>query len=105
MPATMKSDPELGPTIFVLFGATGDLAKRLVLPAFYRLAQEGLLPRQWLLVGNGRGDVAHEDFRKHVRDVLGEFGPKAGEEGVEGVRRAGVLRRRRLHQRKPRQPA
>jgi len=40
MPATMKSDPELGPTIFVLFGATGDLAKRLVLPAFYRLAQE-----------------------------------------------------------------
>ena len=71
MPATKKSD--LGPTIFVLFGATGDLAKRLVLPAFYRLAQEGLLPRQWLLVGNGRGDVAHEDFRKHVRDALTEF--------------------------------
>ena len=44
MPATTKSHPELGPTIFVLFGATGDLAKRLVLPAFYRLAQEGLLP-------------------------------------------------------------
>src|SRR5437588_650467 len=76
MPATTKSNPELGPTIFVLFGATGDLAKRLVLPAFYRLAQEGLLPKQWLLVGNGRGDVAHEDFRKHVRDVLSEFGPK-----------------------------
>ena len=74
MPAKKRRD--LGPTIFVLFGATGDLAKRLVLPAFYRLAQEGLLPRQWLLVGNGRGDVAHEDFRKHVRDVLGEFGPK-----------------------------
>ena len=76
MPAKNTSDPELGPTIFVLFGATGDLAKRLVLPAFYRLAQEGLLPKQWLLVGNGRGDVAHEDFRKHVRDVLSEFGPK-----------------------------
>jgi glucose-6-phosphate 1-dehydrogenase len=65
-----------GPTIFVLFGATGDLAKRLVLPAFYRLALEGLLPKEWLLVGNGRGDVAHEDFRKHVHDVLTEFGPK-----------------------------
>ena len=64
-----------GPTIFVLFGATGDLAKRMVLPAFYRLAMEGLLPRQWLLVGNGRGDVAHEDFRAHVHDVLTEFGP------------------------------
>jgi glucose-6-phosphate 1-dehydrogenase len=63
-------------TIFVLFGATGDLAKRMVLPAFYTLAQQGLLPADWRLIGNGRGDVAHEDFRKHVRDVLGEFGPK-----------------------------
>src|ERR1700733_59044 len=70
------SAPDPGPTIFVLFGATGDLAKRMVLPAFYRLALEGLLPKQWLLVGNGRGDVAHEDFRAHVRSVLTEFGPK-----------------------------
>ncbi len=71
-----KTSPDLEPTIFVLFGATGDLAKRLVLPAFYRLWMEGLLPRQWLLVGNGRGDIAHEDFRDHVHDVLDEFGPK-----------------------------
>jgi glucose-6-phosphate 1-dehydrogenase len=70
-----KSSPDLGPTIFVLFGATGDLAKRLVLPAFYQLAAVGLLPRQWLLVGNGRGNVTHEEFRAHVRDVLTEFGP------------------------------
>ena len=59
-----------GPAVFVVFGATGDLAKRMVLPAFYRLASEGLLPPQWLLVGNGRGDVAHEDFRAHVRDAV-----------------------------------
>ena len=71
-----KSGPELGPTVFVLFGATGDLAKRLVLPAFYQLAAEGLLPRQWLLVGNGRGDVSHEDFRGHVHSALTEFGPQ-----------------------------
>jgi glucose-6-phosphate 1-dehydrogenase len=63
------------PTVFVLFRATGDLAKRLVLPAFFTLAEEGLLPERWRLVGNGRGDVAHEDFRKYVRDVLTEFGP------------------------------
>jgi glucose-6-phosphate 1-dehydrogenase len=62
--------------VFVLFGATGDLAKRMVLPAFYTLAIEGLLPDDWVLVGNGRGDVSHEDFRGHVRDVLTEFGPK-----------------------------
>jgi glucose-6-phosphate 1-dehydrogenase len=81
MPTAKRSSqsspaPHPGPTVFVLFGATGDLAKRLVLPAFYRLATEGLLPRQWRLVGNGRGDVEHEDFRKHVHEVLTEFGPK-----------------------------
>jgi glucose-6-phosphate 1-dehydrogenase len=62
-----------GPTVFVLYGATGDLAKRMVLPAFFRLFTEGLLPEQWRLVGNGRGDVSHEDFRGHVHDVLSEF--------------------------------
>jgi glucose-6-phosphate 1-dehydrogenase len=67
---------DLPPTVFVLFGATGDLAKRMVLPAFYRLYLEGLLPRQWRLVGNGRGDVAHEDFRGHVHDVLSRSGPE-----------------------------
>jgi glucose-6-phosphate 1-dehydrogenase len=75
-----KSSPDLGPTIFVLFGATGDLAKRLVLPAFYQLAADGLLPRQWRLVGNGRGNVAHEDFRGHVHNALTEFGPRPDKE-------------------------
>ncbi|HEV7965745.1 MAG TPA: glucose-6-phosphate dehydrogenase [Actinoplanes sp.] len=64
-----------GPTVFVLFGATGDLAKRMVLPAFYTLSIEGLLPNDWLLIGNGRGDVSHEDFRRRVYDALTEFGP------------------------------
>jgi len=67
-----------GPTVFVLFGATGDLANRMVLPAFFRLAQEGLLPSQWVLVGNGRGDVAHEDFRAHVRDSVTASGTEPG---------------------------
>jgi glucose-6-phosphate 1-dehydrogenase len=69
------SGQQPGPTVFVLFGATGDLAKRMVLPAFYQLMIDDLLPEEWLLVGNGRGDVAHEDFRGHVHDVLAEFGP------------------------------
>jgi glucose-6-phosphate 1-dehydrogenase len=70
------SDSDPGPVVFVLFGATGDLARRMVLPALYRLARDGLLPRQWRLVGNGRGDVTHERFRAHVHDALAEFGPK-----------------------------
>ena len=76
----MADGTDTGATVFVLFGSTGDLAKRMVLPAFYQLAQHGLLPERWLLVGNGRGDVSHEDFRGHVRAVLEEFGPKLGDE-------------------------
>ncbi len=68
--------PLARPVVFVLFGATGDLAKRLVLSAFYQLAGEGLLPPQWLLVGNGRGEITNENFRAHVREALTEFGPK-----------------------------
>ncbi|HEX5205527.1 MAG TPA: glucose-6-phosphate dehydrogenase (NADP(+)) [Actinoplanes sp.] len=60
-------------TVFVLFGATGDLAARMVLPAFWTLANEGLLPKNWTLVGNGRGDVSHENFRARVRESLSEF--------------------------------
>ena len=76
MTAMQQPDPAAQPAVFVLFGATGDLAKRMVLPALYQLACEGLLPRQWLLVGNGRGDITHEDFRARVHDALTEFGPK-----------------------------
>jgi len=75
------ADPRLVPesTVFVLYGATGDLAHRLVLPAFYQLAIAGLLPEDWRLVGNGRGDVSHEDFQERVRQSLEEFGPKPAE--------------------------
>src|ERR1700691_3907722 len=89
--AQTSGDP--GPTVFVLFGATGDLANLMVLPAFYRLATEGLLPAQWLLVGHGRGDVSHEDFRAHVRDSITNAvtrpKPKDGNEFVRRVFFAG----------------
>jgi glucose-6-phosphate 1-dehydrogenase len=63
------------PTVFVLFGATGDLARRMVLPAFYALAQRGMLPEEWRLVGSARGDLSDEDFRARVHEALTEFGP------------------------------
>ena len=71
---------ELPVTVFVLYGGTGDLARRMVLPAFFDLYARGLLPQRWKLIGNGRGDVAHEDFRAHVHDALSEFGSEPTEE-------------------------
>ena len=63
---------DLRPTIFVLFGATGDLARRMVLPAFAALAVNDLMPEKWVLVGNGRKQEDDAWFADHVRDVLGD---------------------------------
>jgi glucose-6-phosphate 1-dehydrogenase len=63
------------PTVFVLFGATGDLSRRKVLPAFFTLAEKNLLPQDWMLIGSGRKDLTHADFRQQVHDALTEFGP------------------------------
>jgi glucose-6-phosphate 1-dehydrogenase len=83
----MPDDPLTpDPTIFILYGATGDLAHRLVLPAFFQLAIAGLLPHDWRLIGNGRGDVSHEDFQERVRQSLEEFGPKPSEGPWDEVR-------------------
>jgi glucose-6-phosphate 1-dehydrogenase len=73
-------------TIFVLFGATGDLARRLVLPAFYRLAIAGLLPSDWRLIAEGRGKGTDEEFQEEVRKALEEFGPRPSEGPWEEVR-------------------
>jgi glucose-6-phosphate 1-dehydrogenase len=73
-------DAQLRPTVFVLFGAMGDLARRMVLPAFFELAQRGMLPEKWRLVGAGRRNVSDDDFRAHVHGALTEFGP-LGEAG------------------------
>ena len=58
------------PTIFVLFGATGDLARRLVLPAYAALAAAEMLPEKWVLIGNGRKPQDDAWFADHVREVL-----------------------------------
>ncbi len=70
-----------GPTVFVLFGATGDLAKRLVLPSFFRLVQEKLLPDEWRLIGSGRREKSDDEFRDDVRAALEEFGGLTPEDG------------------------
>jgi glucose-6-phosphate 1-dehydrogenase len=61
------------PVIIVLFGATGDLAKRMVLPAFYTLAEQKLMPEDYLLIGTGRGEKTDEQFAQHIHDALTEF--------------------------------
>ncbi len=73
-------------SVFVLYGATGDLARRLVLPAFYRLAIVGLLPDDWRLIAEGRGQGSDEGFQEEVRKALEEFGPRPAEGPWDEVR-------------------
>ncbi|MFS0780275.1 glucose-6-phosphate dehydrogenase [Bacillus sp. 1P06AnD] len=58
---------------FVLFGATGDLAKRKIFPALYNLYLEKKMPQSISIIGLGRGDLSNEDFRSHVEQSLVEF--------------------------------
>jgi len=58
----------------VLFGATGDLAKRKLFPGFYKLAAAGRLPQEYVIIGSGRHSPGtDEEFRDQVREGLEEF--------------------------------
>ena len=59
-----------GPSSLVIFGVTGDLAKRKLMPAVYDLANRGLLPPGFALVGFARRDWDHEDFSEVVHDAV-----------------------------------
>jgi glucose-6-phosphate 1-dehydrogenase len=59
-----------GPCGVVIFGVTGDLARKKLMPAIYDLANRGLLPATFALVGFGRRDWTDEDFGKVVLDSV-----------------------------------
>ena len=59
-----------GPCGVVIFGVTGDLATKKLMPAIYDLANRGLLPANFALVGFARRDWADEDFGKLVCDAV-----------------------------------
>jgi glucose-6-phosphate 1-dehydrogenase len=74
------------PTSLIIFGATGDLAHRKLLPALYNLAHEGQLPERFEMVGVGRRDQEHEDFRDAARDSIDRFSRQRPDENVlEGL--------------------
>ena len=61
-----------GPCGLVIFGVTGDLSRKKVMPAIYDLASRGLLPPGFSLVGYARRDWADEDFAQVVHDSVKE---------------------------------
>jgi len=72
----------VAPTTLVIFGATGDLARRKLLPALYNLAHEGALPERFHLVGVARKEKAHEDYRRECEEAIRRFSRRTPDENV-----------------------
>src|SRR4051812_26436152 len=70
------------PTTMVIFGCTGDLGKRKLLPAIYNLAHEGALPEQFNLIGVSRGELSDDEFREQARESISEFSRREADEKV-----------------------
>ena len=97
-----RSTPRPDDHVIVLLGATGDLARRKLLPGLFHLSAVGLLPDGYRIVGSARRPLTDEQFREHARQAVAEFGT-----GEPASRRMGrfqprpVLRQRRTGQHGP----
>ncbi len=70
----MSSGADLPPQAVVIFGASGDLTRRKLLPAFYHLFLEGLLPRGFAITGYALDDWSDAEFREHAHESVNQFG-------------------------------
>ncbi len=67
------AQPPAEPCILVIFGASGDLTRRLLMPAFYNLACDGLLPSQFAIVGMAMDEFTTESFREKMTAGIKQF--------------------------------
>jgi glucose-6-phosphate 1-dehydrogenase len=69
----LRIEPAPGPTVLVIFGASGDLTRRKLLPALYRLSRAQRLPHAFSVIGVARSTIGDEGFREQFRASLSEF--------------------------------
>jgi glucose-6-phosphate 1-dehydrogenase len=85
-PLRIASDRRLnriaGPSSLVIFGVTGDLSRKKLMPAVYDLANRGLLPPGFALVGFARRDWVDQDFEKVVHDAVKQYARTPFDEDV-----------------------
>ena len=62
------------PCAMVIFGASGDLTKRKLIPAVFDLARQGMLPPGFTVIGVGRTEMSTESFREYMLGAMKEFG-------------------------------
>jgi glucose-6-phosphate 1-dehydrogenase len=64
------SSPRADPCVLVIFGASGDLARRKLLPAIYNLAESGLLPEPFAILGVARPTMTEDAYRAQIREIV-----------------------------------
>jgi glucose-6-phosphate 1-dehydrogenase len=64
----------------MIFGATGDLTRRKLLPALFRLSQQHLLPNEFAILGTARQTMTDEEFRSFMKDAMAEFAPEESQD-------------------------
>src|SRR5260221_3803211 len=69
----MNSTIKTQPTIFVIFGGTGDLTSRKIGPALYNLFLDGWLPKQFSIIGTGRNQYSDDQFRDNLLNDINQF--------------------------------
>ena len=80
-----------GPSALVIFGVTGDLSRKKLMPAVYDLANRGLLPPGFALVGFARRDWEDQDFAQVVKEAVEthsrtEFREETWQQLLQGIR-------------------
>ena len=90
-PADRRLPRIAGPSGLVIFGVTGDLSRKKLMPAVYDLANRGLLPPGFSLVGFARREWANEDFAQEVHDAVKEhartpFREEVWQQLIQGMR-------------------
>ena len=75
-----QSKPD--PCSFVIFGVTGDLAHRLVVPALYNLAANDLLPEKFCIVGIARKGMSSDELRDGLMKGLRQFATRAIDDAI-----------------------
>jgi len=69
----MSSSTKSDPTVFVIFGGTGDLTSRKIAPALYNLFLDGWMPAQFSIIGTGRTQYTDEQFRTNLLNDINQF--------------------------------
>ena len=67
------SNKKSTPSIFIIFGGTGDLAKRKIIPALYNLFLQNILPEKFAIIGTGRSKFTDLKYRSSLLDAVNEF--------------------------------